>query len=54
PSITSIDIRRVEFAPDLVVTPIIPIESQPLPGWGVWPNDVKEDSVVYLEQLIAD
>ncbi|KAF3558033.1 hypothetical protein F2Q69_00013809 [Brassica cretica] len=27
---------------------------QPLPGWGVWPNDVKEDSVVYLEQLIAD
>ncbi|KAG2328383.1 hypothetical protein Bca52824_011111 [Brassica carinata] len=35
-------------------TPIIPIESQPEPGWGVWTDDEKEDSVIYLEQLIAD
>ncbi|KAL0715188.1 LOW QUALITY PROTEIN: hypothetical protein Bca4012_064510 [Brassica carinata] len=53
-SITSLDIRRVEFDSDLVVTPIIPIESQPEPGWGVWTDDEKEDSVIYLEQLIAD
>ncbi|CAH8382689.1 unnamed protein product [Eruca vesicaria subsp. sativa] len=54
PSINSIDIRRVEFDPDLVVTPIIPIESQAQPGWGVWDDDDKDDSVIYLEQLIAD
>uniref|UniRef100_A0A0D3E7D8 Ubiquitin-like protease family profile domain-containing protein n=2 Tax=Brassica oleracea var. oleracea TaxID=109376 RepID=A0A0D3E7D8_BRAOL len=32
-SINAIHIRRVEFDPNLVVTPIIPIESQPQPGW---------------------
>ncbi|KAG5386850.1 hypothetical protein IGI04_038320 [Brassica rapa subsp. trilocularis] len=37
----------------LVVTPIIPIESQPQPGWGLFPDDAKDDSVLYLEQLIA-
>ncbi|KAF2542967.1 hypothetical protein F2Q68_00029598 [Brassica cretica] len=28
----------------LVVTPIIPIESQPQPGWELFPDDVKDDS----------
>ncbi|XP_013632993.1 PREDICTED: uncharacterized protein LOC106338600 [Brassica oleracea var. oleracea] len=48
-SINAIHIRRVEFDPNLVVTPIIPIESQPQPGWGLFPDDVKDDSVIYLE-----
>ncbi|XP_013669219.1 uncharacterized protein LOC106373612 [Brassica napus] len=48
-SINAIHIRHVEFDPDLVVTPIIPIESQPQPGWGLFPDDVKDDSVIYLE-----
>ncbi|CAN7049718.1 unnamed protein product [Brassica rapa subsp. trilocularis] len=52
-SINAIHIRRVEFDPNLVVTPIIPIESQPQPGWGLFPDDAKDDSVLYLEQLIA-
>ncbi|KAH0865819.1 hypothetical protein HID58_083030 [Brassica napus] len=52
-SINAIHIRRVEFDPNLVVTPIIPIESQPQPGWGMFPDDAKDDSVLYLEQLIA-
>ncbi|KAL0713599.1 hypothetical protein Bca4012_020577 [Brassica carinata] len=38
----------------LVFTPIIPIERQEQPGWGVWSDDDKEDIVIYLEQLIAD
>ncbi|KAF3603386.1 hypothetical protein F2Q69_00036807 [Brassica cretica] len=42
------------ISPDLQVTPIIPIESQSQPSWGVWPNDPKEDCVIYLEQLIDD
>ncbi|KAH0884369.1 hypothetical protein HID58_060465 [Brassica napus] len=42
-SINSIDICRVKFDPNLVVTPIIPIESQAQPGWGLWPDDVKDD-----------
>ncbi|KAL0806799.1 hypothetical protein Bca101_099291 [Brassica carinata] len=52
-SINAIHIRRVEFDPNLVVTPIIPIESEPQPGWGLFPDDAKDDSVFYLEQLIA-
>ncbi|KAG2284428.1 hypothetical protein Bca52824_055648 [Brassica carinata] len=52
-SINAIHIRRVEFDPNLVVTPIIPIESEPQPGWGLFPDDAKDDSVLYLEQLIA-
>ncbi|KAG5397576.1 hypothetical protein IGI04_019390 [Brassica rapa subsp. trilocularis] len=43
-SINAIHIRRVEFDPNLVVTPIIPIESQPQPGWGLFPDDAKDDS----------
>ncbi|CAF2098582.1 unnamed protein product [Brassica napus] len=39
-SINAIHIRRVEFDPNLVVTPIIPIENQPQPGWG--PNDLMQ------------
>ncbi|CAF1843232.1 unnamed protein product [Brassica oleracea var. botrytis] len=39
---------------EIGVTPIIPIESQAQPGWGLWPDDVKDDSVIYLEQFIAD
>ncbi|KAG2249127.1 hypothetical protein Bca52824_088755 [Brassica carinata] len=53
-SINAIHIRRVEFDPNLVVTPIITIKSQPQPGWGLFSDDVKDDSVIYLEQLIAD
>nr|VDD53645.1 unnamed protein product [Brassica oleracea] len=34
-SINAIHIRRVEFDPNLVVTPFIPIESEPQPGWGL-------------------
>ncbi|CAG7900733.1 unnamed protein product, partial [Brassica rapa] len=45
PLINSVDIHHVEFSPDLLVTPIIPIESQSQLWWGVWPNDLKEDSV---------
>ncbi|KAG5375033.1 hypothetical protein IGI04_039629 [Brassica rapa subsp. trilocularis] len=45
---------RVEFSSDLAVSPIIPIESQPQSGWGEWPNDPKDDCVIYMEQLIAD
>ncbi|CAN7028387.1 unnamed protein product [Brassica oleracea var. botrytis] len=52
-SINAIHIRRVVFDPNLVVTPIIPIESEPQPGWGLFPDDAKDDSVLYLEQLIA-
>ncbi|CAF1813695.1 BnaC04g08370D [Brassica napus] len=53
-SINSEDMFRVEFATDLQVTPIIPIQSQPQLGWGVWPNDPKDNRVIYLEQLIDD
>ena len=38
----------------LALSPIIPIESQPQSGWGEWPNDPKDDCVIYMEQLIAD
>ncbi|KAF3575461.1 hypothetical protein DY000_02029246 [Brassica cretica] len=53
-SINSEDMFRVEFATDLQVTLIIPIHSQPQPGWGVWPNDPNDNRVIYLEQLIDD
>ncbi|KAF3582845.1 hypothetical protein DY000_02031932 [Brassica cretica] len=42
-SINSINICRVKFDPNLVVTPIIPIESQAQPGWELWPDDVKDN-----------
>lgn len=38
----------------LVVTALIPIESQPQPGWGVWPDVCEDDRVSYMEQRIAD
>ena len=36
------------------MTPLIPIHSQPQPGWGVWPDVSNDDRVSYMEQLIAD
>ncbi|KAF8115516.1 hypothetical protein N665_0026s0059 [Sinapis alba] len=54
PSINYNDIIHVEFNSNLHVTPIIPTQSRPQPGWGMWPDDPKEDSVVYMEQLITD
>ncbi|KAH0867570.1 hypothetical protein HID58_074592 [Brassica napus] len=36
PAPSAIDIIRVEADPD--VTSLIPINSQPQPGWGVWPD----------------
>ncbi|KAF3602621.1 hypothetical protein F2Q69_00035824 [Brassica cretica] len=36
------------------VTSLIPIHSQPQPGWGVWPDVSNDDRVSYMEQLIAD
>ncbi|CAN6870640.1 unnamed protein product, partial [Brassica oleracea] len=38
PAPSAIDIIRVEADPDLQVTSLIPINSQPQPGWGVWPD----------------
>ncbi|KAL0702682.1 hypothetical protein Bca4012_058804 [Brassica carinata] len=48
------DILRVELDPDLEVTSLIPIHSQPQPGWGVWPDVSNDDRVAYMEKLIAD
>lgn len=38
----------------LPVAPIIPIESQPVPGWEVWPDVVNDERLAYMEQLVAD
>ncbi|KAH0893917.1 hypothetical protein HID58_056346 [Brassica napus] len=38
----------------LSVTPIIPIEIQTDPGWGVWPDIVNDERLAYMEELIAD
>ncbi|CAN6968866.1 unnamed protein product [Brassica oleracea var. botrytis] len=54
PAPSAIDIIRVEADPDLQVTSLIPIHSQPQPGWGVWPDVSNDDHVSYMEQLIAD
>ncbi|KAG2248950.1 hypothetical protein Bca52824_088578 [Brassica carinata] len=48
------DIISVEADPDLQVTSLIPIHSQPQPGWGVWPDVSNDDRVSYMEKLIAD
>lgn len=40
--------------PQLEVTSLIPIHSQPQPGWGIWPDVSNDDRVHYMEQLIAD
>ncbi|CAN6859450.1 unnamed protein product [Brassica oleracea] len=54
PAPSAIDIIRVEADPDLHVTSLILIHSQPQPGWGVWPDVSHDDRVSYMEQLIAD
>ncbi|KAF8087028.1 hypothetical protein N665_0602s0011 [Sinapis alba] len=54
PSINYIGIIRIELDSNLHVTPIIPTQSQPQPGWGMWPDDPKKDSVVNMEQLITN
>ncbi|CAN6968999.1 unnamed protein product [Brassica oleracea var. botrytis] len=54
PAPSASDIISVEADPDLQVTPLIPIHSQPQPGWGVWPDVSNDDRVSYMEQLIAD
>ncbi|CAH8343310.1 unnamed protein product [Eruca vesicaria subsp. sativa] len=54
PSIATLDIHGVEADPNLVVTALIPLESQPQPGWGVWPDVSVNDEISYMEQLIAD
>lgn len=38
----------------LQVTSLIPIHSQPQPGWGVWPDVYNDDRLSYMEQLIVD
>ncbi|CAH8352214.1 unnamed protein product [Eruca vesicaria subsp. sativa] len=37
----------------LPVTSLIPIQSQPQPGWGVWPDVCNDERVLYMEQLIG-
>lgn len=37
-----------------MVTPLIPLETQPHPGWGIWPDICDDDRVAYMEQRIAD
>ncbi|KAG2330691.1 hypothetical protein Bca52824_001871 [Brassica carinata] len=54
PSNATLDIHGVEADPKLRVTALIPLESQPHPGWGIWPDVCDDDSVSYMEQLIAD
>ncbi|KAJ4882122.1 ULP_PROTEASE domain-containing protein [Raphanus sativus] len=53
-SIKSNDILRVEFSENLAFSPVIPMETQPQPGWGEWPNKTKDDRLIYMEQLISD
>ncbi|KAJ4869462.1 DUF1985 domain-containing protein [Raphanus sativus] len=49
-----LDITNVECHPNLQVTSLIPIHSQPQPGWGVWPDVYNDDRLSYMEQLIVD
>ncbi|KAH0910744.1 hypothetical protein HID58_034065 [Brassica napus] len=55
-SINFLDIRRVEFSSNvpLSVSPVIAIENQAEPGWGDWPNKIKDDRLIYLEHLISE
>ncbi|KAF8092023.1 hypothetical protein N665_0427s0004 [Sinapis alba] len=48
------DLLLIEVEKYLSVSPIIPIESQPQPGWGVWSDVVNDESLFHMEQLIAD
>ncbi|CAH8303676.1 unnamed protein product [Eruca vesicaria subsp. sativa] len=54
PAPAMVDILSVEADPDLEVTSLIPIKSQPQPGWGVWPDAFNDDRVSYMEKLISD
>ncbi|KAL0854363.1 hypothetical protein Bca101_059515 [Brassica carinata] len=54
PSIVTLDIHGVEADPNLVVTALIPLERQPHPGWGIWPDLCDDDRVSNMEQRIAD
>ncbi|KAL0727284.1 hypothetical protein Bca4012_023377 [Brassica carinata] len=53
-SININDVLAIEADKNLSVAPIIPIETQPDPGWGVWPDVVDDERLAYMEQLIAD
>ncbi|CAN7120559.1 unnamed protein product [Brassica rapa subsp. narinosa] len=54
PSININDVLTIEAEENLFVTPIIPIERQADPGWGVWPDIVNDERLAYMEELIAD
>ncbi|KAF8098626.1 hypothetical protein N665_0262s0013 [Sinapis alba] len=54
PSINLNDLLLIEAENNLSMSPIIPIVSQPQPGWGVWHDVVNDESLFYMEQLIAD
>ncbi|KAG5388437.1 hypothetical protein IGI04_029978 [Brassica rapa subsp. trilocularis] len=54
PSININDVLTIEAEEYLSVTPIIPIERQADPGWGVWPDIVNDERLAYMEELIAD
>uniref|UniRef100_A0A0D3B5F8 Ubiquitin-like protease family profile domain-containing protein n=1 Tax=Brassica oleracea var. oleracea TaxID=109376 RepID=A0A0D3B5F8_BRAOL len=54
PSININDVLTIEAEENLSVTPIIPIERQADPGWGVWPDIVNDERLAYMEELIAD
>ncbi|CAH8389196.1 unnamed protein product [Eruca vesicaria subsp. sativa] len=43
PAPAMVDILSVEADPDFEVTSLIPIKSQPQPGWGVWPDAFNDD-----------
>ncbi|CAN7076719.1 unnamed protein product [Brassica oleracea var. botrytis] len=51
PAPSAIDIIRVEADPDLQVTSLIPINSQPQPGWGVWPDQLIADHRPFTNDL---
>ncbi|KAH0868620.1 hypothetical protein HID58_075642 [Brassica napus] len=54
PKISYLDILRVEAVENLAVTSLIPIQSQPQPGWGVWHDVVADKRLTYMENLIAN
>ncbi|WZY92960.1 hypothetical protein YC2023_065289 [Brassica napus] len=54
PKISYLDILRVEAVENLAVTSLIPIQSQPQAGWGVWHDVVADERLTYMENLIAN
>ncbi|KAH0856809.1 hypothetical protein HID58_085070 [Brassica napus] len=54
PKRTYLDILRVEAVENLAVTSLIPIQSQPQPGWGVLHDVVADKRLTYMENLIAN